>query len=153
MAFTITSSAFENGGNIPKKFTCDGPDVSPALAWSDPPASTQSLVLIADDPDAPMGTWVHWVVYDMPATARELPEGLARTAVLPVGGLQGVNDFRRSGYGGPCPPPGRPHRYSFRLYALDRKLGLKAGAVKRDVEAAMKGNILAQAELMGRYGR
>ncbi|NWG13314.1 MAG: YbhB/YbcL family Raf kinase inhibitor-like protein [Acidobacteria bacterium] len=153
MAFTLTSKAFENGGNIPKMFTCDGQDVSPSLAWSEPPAGTQSLALIADDPDAPMGTWVHWVAYDLPAGARELPQAIPRTGGLPGGGAQGVNDFRRTGYGGPCPPPGKPHRYYFKLYALDRKLGLKLGASKRDVEAAMKGHILAQAELMGRYGR
>ncbi len=153
MAFTMTTTAFENGGNIPKKFTCDGQDASPALAWNEPPAGTQSLALIADDPDAPMGTWVHWVAFDVPASARGLPEGIPRTSKLPGGGMQGINDFRRTGYGGPCPPPGKPHRYYFKLYALDRLLGLKAGASKRDVEAAMKGHILAQAELMGRYGR
>jgi len=153
MAFALTTTAFENGGSIPKKFTCDGADVSPALSWSEPPAGTQNLALISDDPDAPAGTWVHWVVYDMPAAARGLPEGVAKTGEVPGGGKQGVTDFRRPGYGGPCPPPGKPHRYYFKLYALDTKLALKPGASKREVEAAMKGHILAQAELMGRYGR
>jgi hypothetical protein len=153
MNFTLTTNAFENGGNIPKKYTCDGADVSPALSWSEPPAGTQSLALSADDPDAPVGTWVHWVVYDMPATARTLPEGVSKAGEVPGGGKQGVTDFRRPGYGGPCPPPGKPHRYYFRLYALDAKVGLKPGASRRDVDAAMKGRILASAELMGRYGR
>jgi len=153
MAFALTSKAFDNGGNIPKKFTCDGPDVSPALAWNDPPVGTRSLALISDDPDAPMGTWVHWVAFDIPAGTRELPEGVAKTADLPGGGRQGRTDFGRVGYGGPCPPPGKPHRYYFKLYALDAQLSLKPGSTKADVEKAMKGHILAQAELMGRYGR
>jgi Raf kinase inhibitor-like YbhB/YbcL family protein len=153
MAFALTSKAFDNGGNIPKKFTCDGPDVSPAFSWNDPPVVTKSLALIADDPDAPMGTWVHWVAFDIPAGTRELPEGVAKTADLPGGGRQGRTDFGRIGYGGPCPPPGKPHRYYFKLYALDTRLDLKAGSTKADVEKAMKSHILAQAELMGRYGR
>ena len=153
MAFVLTSKAFDNDGNIPKTFTCDGTDVSPALAWNDPPPGTKSLALISDDPDAPMGTWVHWVAFDIPAGTRELPEGVAKTADLPAGGRQGRTDFGRIGYGGPCPPPGKPHRYYFRLYALDTQLNLKPGSTKPDVEKAMKGHILAQAELMGRYGR
>jgi hypothetical protein len=153
MPLKLTSTAFQADGAIPKKFTCDGPDVSPALAWSDAPAGTQSFALIMDDPDAPVGTWVHWVLYDLPAGAHELAEGLAKQEELPGGARQGRNDFRRIGYGGPCPPSGPAHRYFFKLYALDGKLGLKAGATKADVEKAMKGHILAQGALMGRYGR
>ena len=153
MAFTLTSKAFENGGNIPKKFTCDGPDLSPALSWNEPPPGTKSLALISDDPDAPVGTWVHWVAFDIPAGTRELVEGVVKAPDLPGGGKQGRNDFGRIGYGGPCPPPGKPHRYYFKLYALDTQLNLKPGSTKADVERAMKGHILAQVELMGRYGR
>ncbi len=153
MALKVTSTAFESGSTIPKKFTCDGPDVSPALNWNDPPAGTQSLALIADDPDAPVGTWVHWVLYDLPADARSLPESVPEQEQLANGARQGRNDFGKIGYGGPCPPPGKPHRYFFKLYALDTKLDLKAGATKAGVEKAMQGHILAQGELMGRYGR
>lgn len=153
MALELKSTAFKPGGEIPKKFTCDGPDASPALTWNEPPAGTQSFTLIMDDPDAPGGTWVHWVVYDLPPGTRELPEGVPKVGEIQGGGQQGRNDFPKIGYGGPCPPPGKPHRYFFKLYALDAKLNLKAGATKRDVEQAMKGHILTQAELMGRYGR
>ncbi len=151
--FELKSAAFEPGANIPRKYTCDGENVSPALRWNDPPASTQSFALIADDPDAPAGTWVHWVAYDLPASTRELPEGQPKSEALPSGGAQGRNDFPELGYGGPCPPPGKPHRYYFKLYALSAKLNLKPGATKRDVEQAMKGRVLAEAQLMGRYGR
>lgn len=153
MAISITSSAFPTEGTIPKKFTCDGPDVSPALAWGGAPQTTQSFALIMDDPDAPVGTWVHWVLYDLPANTKELAENLLKQEQLPNGARQGRNDFRRIGYGGPCPPPGKPHRYFFKLYALDKKLDFEAGATKADVESAMKGHILAQGELLGRYGR
>lgn len=153
MTFALTSKAFDHGGTIPKRFTCDGPDISPALSWNEPPPGTKSLALISDDPDAPVGTWVHWVAFDIPAGTRELPEGVAKTADLPGGGKQGRTDFGRIGYGGPCPPPGKPHRYYFKLYALDTQLNLKPGSTKADVESAMKGHILAQAELLGRYGR
>ncbi len=153
MKLTITSGAFEAGGAIPRKFTCDGPDVSPALNWNDPPAGTQSLALIADDPDAPVGTWVHWVLYDLPASAQSLPENVPKQEQLQDGSRQGRNDFGKIGYGGPCPPPGKPHRYFFKLYALDAKLDLKAGATKAGVEKAIEGHVLAQGELMGRYGR
>ena len=153
MSFQIVSPAFSAGGTIPKKFTCDGPDDSPQLTWTDPPAKTQSFALIMDDPDAPVGTWVHWVIYDLPANSRELAEGVARQEQLPSGARQGRNDFGKIGYGGPCPPPGKPHRYFFKLYALDAKLGLQPGAKKPDVERAMQAHILAQTELMGRYAR
>jgi Raf kinase inhibitor-like YbhB/YbcL family protein len=149
----LTSSAFSAGETIPKKFTCDGPDLSPKLTWSPPPSDTQSFALIMDDPDAPMGTWVHWVLFDLPANTQELPEGVAKQEQLASGARQGRNDFGKIGYGGPCPPSGKPHRYFFKLYALDVKLGLKAGATKADVEGTMKGHIRAQAELIGKYGR
>lgn len=153
MAFTLKSAGFENGGQIPRRFTCDGVDLSPALSWGEPPAGTRSLALISDDPDAPVGTWVHWVIFDLPATSRELREGVAKANDVPGGGKQGTNDFRQVGYGGPCPPPGNAHRYFFKLYALDTQLNLKPLATKKDVEQAMKGHILAQAELMGHYKR
>jgi len=149
----LRTTAFQPGGNIPKLFTCDGADTSPALSWSDPPPRTQSFVLIMDDPDAPVGTFVHWVVYNLPASTRQLPERLPGNDEMQGGGNQGVNDFARTGYGGPCPPPGRPHRYFFRLYALDGKLNLKTAARRKDVDQAMKGHVLAHAELMGLYGR
>jgi len=153
MSMTLTTNAFSPGGTIPRKFTCDGPDASPALKWSGAPAGTQSFALIADDPDAPVGTWVHWVLYDLPATVNELVENVPKQEQLPSGALHGRNDFRKIGYGGPCPPPGPAHRYFFKLYALDVKLNLKPGATKAEVEKAMKGHVLAQAELMGKYGR
>jgi Raf kinase inhibitor-like YbhB/YbcL family protein len=153
MSIQMTSADFSAGETIPKKFTCDGPDVSPQLKWDPPPARTQSFALIMDDPDAPAGTWVHWVLYDLPANTLKLPEGVAKQEELASDARQGRNDFGKIGYGGPCPPPDKPHRYFFKLYALDAKLGLKAGATKADVERAMKGHILGQAELMGTYGR
>jgi Raf kinase inhibitor-like YbhB/YbcL family protein len=153
MDFTVTSSAFRNDGDIPRKFTCDGTDRSPELSWAEAPQRTRSLALIVDDPDAPAGTWVHWVIYDIPPDTHQLAEGIAATDELPSGIRQGINDFRRTGYGGPCPPPGKPHRYFFRLYALDTTLGLKPRSSRKDVDTAMKGHILGQAQLMGRYGR
>ena len=152
MAFTVQSSAFQNGGSIPKKFTCEAADVSPELTWSGAPEKTQSFALIADDPDAPMGSWVHWVIYDLPANTAKLPEGVPNQEQA-ASGAQGKNSSGKIRYGGPCPPPGKPHRYFFKLYALDSKLNLKPGARKPEVEAAMKGHVLAQAELMGKYGR
>lgn len=153
MSFQIMSTAFTNGGNIPKKHACDGPDLSPPLSWKEMPAKTQTFALIADDPDAPAGTWVHWVMYNVPASTKELPEGVKKDEQLSDGALQGQNSFRKIGYGGPCPPPGKPHRYYIKLYALDTKLNLKAGASKADVESAMKSHIVGQTELMGKYGR
>ncbi len=153
MSLQMSSAAFSSGEAIPKKFTCDGPDVSPQLKWNDPPAKTQSMALIMDDPDAPGSTWVHWVLYDLPANTRELPEGVAKQEQLSSGARQGRNDFEKTGYGGPCPPPGKPHRYFFKLYALDNKLNLKSGATKVELERAMKSHVLAQAELIGKYGR
>jgi len=153
MSLQMSSAAFSSGEAIPKKFTCDGPDVSPQLKWNDPPAKTQSMALIMDDPDAPGSTWVHWVLYDLPANTRELPEGVAKQEQLSSGARQGRNDFEKTGYGGPCPPPGKPHRYFFKLYALDNKLNLKSGATKAELERAMKSHVLGQAELIGKYGR
>jgi Raf kinase inhibitor-like YbhB/YbcL family protein len=149
----LSSTAFQPGGDIPRKYTCTDADVSPALSWTDAPAGTQSFALIADDPDAPAGTWVHWVAYDIPSSTHQLPEGVPKSDSIPDGGVQGQNDFRKTGYGGPCPPPGKPHRYYFKLYALDRKLNLKPGATKKAVEQTMQGHILAQAEVMGRFQR
>lgn len=149
----LETSAFPPGGDIPVRFTCDGSDDSPALEWTEPPAGTQSFALVADDPDAPRGTWVHWVLYDLPARARELPEAVPPDKELVSGARQGRNDFRKIGYGGPCPPPGPAHRYYFRLFALDRALGLKSGATRNEIDRAMEGHILARAELMGRYKR
>jgi len=149
----LTSTAFAEGAAIPAKHTCDAEDISPPLKWTGVPADTKSLVLIVDDPDAPVGTWVHWVLYDLPATASELAEGVAKSQYLPNGAKQGLNDFKRLGYGGPCPPPGKPHRYFFKLYALDTALDLKPGLTKKDLEAAMEKHILAQAQLMGTYQR
>jgi Raf kinase inhibitor-like YbhB/YbcL family protein len=155
MAFSLSSSAFRDGAAIPVKHTCDGADVSPPLAWSGAPQGTAAFALIGDDPDAPAGTWVHWVLYNVPGAAAALPENVAKRDALPElgGALQGRNDFRRPGYGGPCPPPGPAHRYFFKLYALDRALALKVGAQKKDVEAAMAGHVLGTAQLMGTYAR
>lgn len=153
MAFEIKSSAFQHEGDIPRKYTCDGADVSPPLNWTSPPRGTKSLALICDDPDAPVGTWVHWVLFGLPPETRELPEGIPTDKVIPNGGKQGINDFGNIGYGGPCPPPGPAHRYFFKLYALDAEPDLKPGATKKELVKAMDKHILAQAELMGRYRR
>ena len=149
----LRSSAFEAGSDIPPQFTCEGSDISPALSWSTPPEATQSFALVMEDPDAPGRTWVHWVLFDLPASERELPEGVAAKGTLPSGMRQGGNDFGRIGYGGPCPPPGPAHRYFFRLYALDARLDLKAGATRDQLDRAMRGHILAHADLMARYRR
>ncbi|MDI6776717.1 MAG: YbhB/YbcL family Raf kinase inhibitor-like protein [Syntrophales bacterium] len=148
----IKSTAFKEGGMIPAKYTCDGVDVSPPLEWSNFPKETKSFALICDDPDAPMGTWVHWVIYDIPAGITQLPENVAPQRELASGGKQGTNDFRKIGYGGPCPPRGE-HRYYFKLYALDGATDLKPGATKEQLLKAMKGHILAEAQLMGKYKR
>ena len=149
----LKSSAFQNGADIPRKHTCDAGDVSPRINWSNAPPGTKAFALIADDPDAPGGTWVHWVIYDLPEEINELAEGISKVETLANGGKQGVNDFRKVGYGGPCPPPGKPHRYFFKLYALDAPTNLKPRAIKQQLLAAMKGHILGEAELMGRYKR
>jgi hypothetical protein len=153
MAFELTSTAFEQGEMIPRTYTCDAEDISPPLAWSDPPERTQSFALICEDPDAPKGTWSHWVLYNIPGDRRSLPEDVMRGAELFLGALQGENDFGDIEYGGPCPPPGKPHRYYFYLYALDDALDLEHGATREELLEAMRGYLLERAELMGRYER
>lgn len=157
VAFEITSRAFAAGGAIPVEHTCDGADLSPPLAWTGVPDGVEAYALIMDDPDAPPGTWVHWIVYDLPAGAAGLPEGLPEEEQLADGVRQGlvwgVERFSRVGYHGPCPPPGAPHRYFFKLYALDTALDLAPRATKAQVEQAMAGHVLAQAQLMGTYRR
>src|ERR1051325_6902557 len=141
----LTSTVIKHGGLIPRKYTCDGEDPSPPLAWTGASAGTKSFALIMDDPDAPPGIWVHWVLYDLPEKATALPEGVPKTPTLPDGSKQGacwgVNSFSRSGFFGPCPPPGKPHRYFFKLYALSAPLGLPPGATKAEVARAMNGKI------------
>jgi len=157
MAFSVTSSAFQHEANIPKKYSCDGDDVSPQLKWSDAPAGTKSFAIIMDDPDAPPGTWVHWVLYDLPGDTKELaenfPKGETHKNGAKHGACWGVDDFSRVGYYGPCPPPGSPHRYYFKIYALDTPLNLKPKATKSDLLNAMKGHILGETQLLGKYGR
>jgi Raf kinase inhibitor-like YbhB/YbcL family protein len=150
MQIKITSAAFKEGEMIPTKHAYEASNASPALAWSEPPAGTKSLALICDDPDAPVGTWVHWVLFNIPATTRELPENVAPEKTLGLGERQGKNDYGHFGYGGPCPPSGT-HRYYFKLYALDTVLTLDPGASKAELEKAMQGHILGQGLLMGRY--
>ena len=156
MSFTLSSDAFANGAEIPRVHTCEGDDRSPMLAWSGAPAATQSLVLIVDDPDAPdpaapLRTWVHWVLYNLPVASSGLPEG-AFAATLPAPTREGLNDWREAGWRGPCPPAGR-HHYHFKLYALDRALPDLGRPAKADVEKAMAGHVLAQATLIGTYQR
>ena len=148
----ITSSSFKEGEIIPSKFTCDGEDISPQLSWKDPPENTKCFALISDDPDAPSGDWVHWVIYNIPSSVSELTENIPKNKKLDNGTEQGLNDFRKTGYDGPC-PPGGIHRYYFKLYALDTMLDLGPGATKAQVLQAMKGHILAEAQLMGKYRR
>lgn len=148
----LSSSAFAEGEMIPAKYTCDGENISPPLRWGEVPAGTVSLALIAEDPDAPMGIWVHWVLYNLPGELHELEEGVAPGPSLPNGGQQGKSSFGKPAYGGPCPPAGT-HRYYFRLYALDTRLELDPGADKQQVLRAMEGHILGQGQLMGRYKR
>jgi Raf kinase inhibitor-like YbhB/YbcL family protein len=153
MAFTLHSTDFANGADIPRALTCEGEDRSPSLEWGAPPAGTKSFALITDDPDAPAGTWVHWVVFNIPGSVRLLPPGYERKEQHSDGTRQGRNDFRKIGYNGPCPPPGKPHRYFFKLYALSTDLTLPPGASKHDVEHAMEGHIVGHAEWMGKYKR
>ncbi|MBE0596473.1 MAG: YbhB/YbcL family Raf kinase inhibitor-like protein [Desulfuromonadales bacterium] len=137
---------------IPQHYTCDGDNVSPPLAWGNVPEGTRSLALVADDPDAPGGVFTHWVLYNLPPEIRELPEDVRRDEILPSGAMQGINDFDRIGYGGPC-PPGGTHRYFFTLYALDRRLELEPGATKEQLRQAMRGHIVAEAQIVGKYSR
>jgi Raf kinase inhibitor-like YbhB/YbcL family protein len=156
-AMELNSDAFDAGASVPEKHTCDGEDLSPALAWSGTPEGTASFVLIMDDPDAPSGTWVHWVLFNLPADGTTLEEGLPKTETVDGGVRQGacwgVNRFSRVGYHGPCPPPGQTHRYVFRLYALDTMLDLPGRSTQEAVLSAAEGHVLAEAELMGTYGR
>jgi Raf kinase inhibitor-like YbhB/YbcL family protein len=143
----ITSSAFQEGGDIPSKFTCDGADMNPALRFEGAPGEAKSLLLIVDDPDAPVGLFTHWLAWNIDPKTTEVAENSAPTNVV-----QGTNDFPKTGYGGPCPPSGT-HRYYFKVYALDQTLDLKPGAKRKEVDAAMRGHVIAQGELMGRYSR
>ncbi len=157
MSFSIRSSIFESGGKIPSIYTCDSRDVSPPLDWRGVPEGTKSFVLICDDPDAPVGTWVHWVFYNIPETVTSLEEGIPAVEEFKSGNLkgamQGKNDFGRIGYGGPCPPRGKPHRYFFKLYALDILLNAKPGLRKKEVLRLIEGHILGEAKFYGLYGR
>jgi Raf kinase inhibitor-like YbhB/YbcL family protein len=149
----IESDAIKAGGTIPQQYTCDGEDLSPPLSWSEPPAGTQSLVLVCVDPDAPAGTWDHWLLFNIPAGTRSLPEGISADPVVEGLGTHGSNSWQRLGYGGPCPPQGAAHRYIFKLYALDTSLEIDPGASRKDVEKIMQGHILAEGQLLGSYGR
>lgn len=152
MSIELSSPAFAHGDAIPATYSCDGEDISPPLQWQNVPEGTESLALIMDDPDAPRGMWVHWVLYDIPPETSELPENVTPADSLPGGGSQGNSSWNRVGYGGPCPPRGS-HRYFFKLYALDTSLNLDPGATKEQLLAAMEGHILAQGELVGTYAR
>src|SRR5712692_1015859 len=148
----LTSVAFKDGGPIPRAYTCDGVNISPPLEWSGAPKTAKTIAIVCDDPDAPAGTWVHWVLYNLPADRLGMVENVPTTDNVPGGGLQGTNDFQKIGYGGPCPPSGT-HRYFFKLYALDSELPLKPGATKADLEKAMEGHVVTQGQLMGTYRR
>jgi Raf kinase inhibitor-like YbhB/YbcL family protein len=148
----LLSSAFSEGGTIPQRYTCDGENLSPALEWRDVPPNSSSLALIVEDPDAPVGVFVHWVLFGMPPQTAGLPEGAGQESARPAGGLQGTNGFRKVAYGGPC-PPGGTHRYFFRVYALDINIDLPAGSSRSQLDGAMRGHILAEAQLMGTYTR
>jgi len=151
MSLTLTTSAFASGASIPAVYTCKGADVSPALDWSGAPAHTASFAVVMDDPDAPAGTWVHWVMWNLPPSTHLLPQGVAKHEQLPDGSHQGRNSFGKIGYNGPCPPAGQTHRYFFRVYALDSKLKLAAGADRSGLDDAMQGHVLAQGEYMGTF--
>ncbi len=152
MEIKIQSTAFEEGGMIPPKYTCDGENISPPLSWNSVPEDTKCIALISDDPDAPMGTWVHWVVFNLSPDIKGLPEGVPHGEILESGAKQGKTDFGKTGYGGPCPPSGT-HRYYFKIYALDTEINLEAGITKAQLLKAMEGHILAQGQLMGKYKR
>ncbi|MBD3234891.1 MAG: YbhB/YbcL family Raf kinase inhibitor-like protein [candidate division Zixibacteria bacterium] len=153
MALVIKSDAFEHGEMLPKKYTCDDVDMSPDLKWASIPEGTNSWAIICDDPDAPAGTWVHWVIYKIPAELTSLPANIPNEEEVMDGIRQGKNDFGKYGYGGPCPPPGDPHRYFFKLYALDTMPDWETGLIKAELLEKMEGHIIAEAELMGKYGR
>ncbi len=149
----LSSPAFKEGERVPVKYTCDGQNISPPLAWGEVPEGAKSFTLIVDDPDAPTGTFTHWVLFNLHADSRELTENISPQGKLPNGALQGKNDFGKIGYGGPCPPPGPSHHYHFKIYALDQNPDLKSGTSKEQVLQAMEGHVLAQGELIGLYGR
>lgn len=153
MHLTLNCSAFNAGATIPARFTCQGENISPPLQWTNAPPATKSFALLCEDPDAPSGLWVHWVLFNLPADTTHLDEHLPPREELPNGARQGRNDFKHIGYGGPCPPPGPPHRYFFKLYALDAPLDLSAGASRQQLLESMQGHILAQTELMAKYQR
>jgi hypothetical protein len=153
MNVKLISAAFQNEETIPRKYTCDGKDISPPLSWSEFPEETKSFALICDDPDAPMGTWVHWVVYNIPDSVTSLPEGVPTKKVVMGSMCQGVNDFRKIGYGGPCPPRGPAHRYFFKIYALNNEIDLEPGATKEELLKAIEEHILAKGQIIGKYGR
>jgi Raf kinase inhibitor-like YbhB/YbcL family protein len=153
MKIQLTSAAFANGRPIPAKYTGDALDISPPLAWTNKPPGTKSFALIADDPDAPVGTWVHWVIYDLPPTTTKLAEDQLKVAQFKDGTKQGLNDFKKTGFGGPAPPPGKAHRYYFKLYALDKMTALAPNATKADLLKAMDGHVLGEGKLMGTYQR
>lgn len=152
---SLSSTAFKDGGPIPVQFTCDGANQSPPLSWADAPDNTVSYALIVEDPDAPGGTFIHWVLYDIPATTHALPQGVPTDPVLanPVAAKQGRTSFRQVGYGGPCPPKGKPHHYHFILFAVDTKLGVEPGSTRDQVMNAMRGHEIARGELVGTYAR
>jgi len=149
----VKSSAFKEGENIPIKYTCDGKDISPEISWEDVPDSVESLALICDDPDAPMKTFVHWVIYNIPPRVNKLEEGTRPIWGLPIGAIQGINDFGNTGYGGPCPPRGPAHHYHFKLYGLNTKLDAERGISKKELLKKMEGHIIAKGELVGIYKR
>ncbi len=153
MALSLKSSTVEAGSTIPRIYTCDGRDISPPLRWENAPPGTKGFAMVCDDPDAPMGTWVHWVIYCIPADSDRLAEAIPATEKLENGTLQGSNDFGRIGYGGPCPPRGKPHRYFFRLYALDTELSIRSGLTKKALLKEIEGHVLETAQLYGVYGR
>lgn len=152
MEIKLTSSAFKEGEFIPKKFTCDGINISPPLNWSGTPENAKSIALICDDLDAPIGTWVHWVIFNIPPSANNLKENIPAVKVLEDGTIQGINDFKKNGYGGPC-PPGGTHRYFFKIYALDKVFPLNSSANKKELVRSMEGHILAEGIIMGKYSR
>ena len=147
----VLSKAFSAGGAIPARYSCQGENVSPDLAWSNLPAGTKTIVILCDDPDAPVGNWVHWVLYDLPASETGIADGVK--AAPPAGARHGLNSWNKPGYGGPCPPPGKPHRYFFKVYALNAPLGLSEGVTEAKVLEAMKAHVLARGEIMGTYAR
>ena len=153
MRIQLSSTAFKEGRAIPDEHAFEDRDISPDLQWSGVPSAAKSLVLICDDPDAPKGTWVHWVLYDLTPSMNALPADLPKSPLLDLGAKQGLNDYKRYGYGGPCPPPGKPHRYFFKLYALDVRLELSPGLTKADLVKIMDGHIMAEGQLMGTYQR